>query len=52
MAEDGLEIDPGAVATAAHCVNSVPTVCAAPPGIQTFFDLPLMTGRAAPRLAR
>jgi hypothetical protein len=26
--------------------------CAAPPGIQSFFDLPLITGRAAPGLSR
>lgn len=48
----GLESNPGIVATAAHCVNAVPATCAAPAGIQTFFDLPPITGRAAPRLAR
>ena len=36
------------VATAAHCVNAVPATCAAAPGIATFFDLPPITGRAAP----
>jgi len=40
------------VATAAHCVNAIPATCAAEPGIATFFDLPLITGRAAPHLAR
>lgn len=40
----------GIVATAAHCVNSVPAVCAAEPGIATYLDLPLLAGRAAPRL--
>jgi 2,4-diaminopentanoate dehydrogenase len=40
------------VATAAHCVNSVPAVCAADPGIATYFDLPLFSARAAAELAR
>jgi hypothetical protein len=39
----------GVVGTAAHCVNSVPAVCAAAPGIATYLDLPLISGRAAPR---
>jgi hypothetical protein len=50
--EAGLKSNPGVVATAAHCVNSVPAVCAAAPGVKSFFDLPLITGRAAPHLAR
>ena len=37
----------GIVATAMHCVNSVPAVVAAPPGIATYLDLPLMPGRGA-----
>ncbi|MGV0795182.1 NAD(P)H-dependent amine dehydrogenase family protein [Mycolicibacterium sp. XJ1819] len=41
----------GIVGTAAHCVNSVPAVCAAAPGIATYLDLPLLSGRAAPHLA-
>jgi 2,4-diaminopentanoate dehydrogenase len=49
---EGLKSNPGVVATAAHCVNAVPATCAAEPGIQTFFDLPLITGRAAPGLSR
>ena len=29
-----------------HCVNAVPVVCEAPdPGIKTFLDLPMITGR-------
>jgi hypothetical protein len=48
--EAGLTSNPGIVATAAHCVNAVPATCAAPAGIQSFFDLPLITGRAAPGL--
>ncbi|MGX9787472.1 NAD(P)H-dependent amine dehydrogenase family protein [Mycobacterium sp. MMS18-G62] len=40
----------GIVGTAAHCVNSIPAVCAAEPGIATYLDLPLISGRAAPRL--
>jgi 2,4-diaminopentanoate dehydrogenase len=35
----------GIVATAMHCVNSVPYVVAAAPGILTYLDLPLMPGR-------
>jgi 2,4-diaminopentanoate dehydrogenase len=41
-----LERNPGIVATAMHCVNSIPYVCEAPPGIRTYLDLPLITGRA------
>ncbi|HEY5843303.1 MAG TPA: dihydrodipicolinate reductase, partial [Mycobacterium sp.] len=33
--EIGEEVESGVVATAAHCVNSVPAVCAAPPGVVT-----------------
>ena len=40
----------GVVATAAHCVNSVPAVCAAPPGISTYLDLPFISAKAAPGL--
>ncbi|MBB2993239.1 hypothetical protein FHR72_004746 [Mycolicibacterium iranicum] len=42
----------GVVGTAAHCVNSVPAVCAAEPGIATYLDLPLISGKAAPGKAR
>jgi len=50
--EEGLQSNPGVVATAAHCVNAIPATCAAEPGIATFFDLPLLTGRAARHLSR
>jgi 2,4-diaminopentanoate dehydrogenase len=50
--EEGLLSNPGVVATAAHCVNAIPATCAAEPGIATFFDLPLITGRAAQHLSR
>ncbi|MGV0836127.1 NAD(P)H-dependent amine dehydrogenase family protein [Mycolicibacterium thermoresistibile] len=40
----------GIVATAAHCVNSIPAVCAAEPGLLNYLDMPLISGRAAPRL--
>jgi hypothetical protein len=41
-----LDRNPGIVATAMHCVNSIPYVCEAPPGIRTYLDLPLISGRA------
>ena len=50
--EAGLQRNPGIVATAAHCVNSIPNVCEAPAGLVTFVDLPVVTGRAHPDLAR
>jgi len=46
--DDGPDL--GIVGTAAHCVNSVPAVCAAQPGILTLLDLPLISGKAAPGL--
>lgn len=48
----GLERNPGIVATAQHCVNAIPYVCAAPSGIKTYLDLPLVSGRAAPSLRK
>jgi len=48
--EEGLERNRGIVATANHCVNAVPYVCAAPPGVRTYLDLPLVAGRATPDL--
>ncbi len=33
-----------------HCVNAIPYVCRAEPGIRTYLDLPAYCGRAAPRL--
>ena len=50
--EAGLVRNPGVVATALHCVNAVPYVCVAEPGLRTYLDLPLVAGRAAPRLHR
>jgi hypothetical protein len=50
--EAGLVRNPGIVATAMHCVNAIPAVCAAAPGIKTYLDLPLVAGRAAPNLRR
>ena len=44
---EGLARNRGIVATANHCVNSVPYVCRAAPGIRTYLDLPLIAGRAA-----
>jgi hypothetical protein len=43
---ESLDRLPGIVGTAMHCVNAVPYVCDAPPGIRTFLDLPLVCGRA------
>ncbi|OMC55055.1 dihydrodipicolinate reductase [Mycobacterium sp. IS-836] len=48
---EGLKRNPGVVATANHCVNAIPDVCAAGPGIKTYLDLPLFAGRPAPKLA-
>ncbi|MFQ5699319.1 MAG: dihydrodipicolinate reductase [Myxococcota bacterium] len=47
----GLARNRGIVATAMHCVNAIPAVCRAEPGIRTYLDLPLVAGRAAPQLA-
>ncbi len=47
---EGLARNRGIVATAMHCVNAVPYVCAAEPGLLTYLDLPLVAGRAAPHL--
>lgn len=48
---EGLIKNPGVVVTANHCINAVPDVCAAEPGIKTYLDLPLFAGRPAPNLA-
>ena len=47
--EAGLARNPGIVATAMHCVNAIPYVCAAEPGLLTYLDMPLVAGRAAQR---
>lgn len=49
--EEGLRRNPGVVVTAMHCVNSIPYVVAAPTGVRTYVDLPLVAGRAHPDLA-
>jgi hypothetical protein len=46
----GLRRNPGVVATATHCVSAVPAVVAAEPGIRSYLDLPLYSGRAASQL--
>jgi hypothetical protein len=45
---EGLKRNPGIVATAMHCVNAIPYVCRAAPGLLTYLDLPPVAGRAAP----
>jgi hypothetical protein len=50
--EAGLARNPGIVATAMHCVNAIPYVCAAAPGLLTYLDLPPVAGRASARLHR
>jgi len=47
---EGLRRNPGIVATAMHCVNAIPYVCAAAPGLVTYLDLPPVAGRAAAAL--
>jgi hypothetical protein len=37
----------GLTAPAMHCVNAIPYVVAAEPGIRTYLDLPIIAGRAA-----
>jgi len=44
----GIERNAGIVVTAMHCVNAIPYVCAAEPGIRTYLDLPLIAGRITP----
>ena len=39
------EFSHGLVGAAAHAVNAIPAVCAAPPGLRTCLDLPLIAGR-------
>ncbi|MDZ4826803.1 MAG: dihydrodipicolinate reductase [Actinomycetota bacterium] len=43
----GEEPEIGLIPPAMHCVNAIPYVCAAEPGIKTYLDLPLLAGRAA-----
>jgi hypothetical protein len=46
--EAGIERNAGIVATANHCVNAIPYVCEAEPGIRTYLDLPPIAGRLTP----
>ena len=50
--EAGLVRNPGVVATAMHCVNAIPYVCPAEPGLRTYLEMPLVAGRAALALHR
>ena len=50
--EEGLRRNPGVVATAMHCVNAVPSVVDADPGLRTYLELPPYAGRAARHLHR
>jgi len=43
------ENDQGCLGTAMHAVHAIAPVCAAPPGIKTFLDLPTIVGRHALR---
>ena len=45
------ENDQGCLGTAMHAVHAIAPVCAAAPGIRTFLDLPLITGRHTLRMA-
>ncbi len=45
MGTDGDHNTAGLKATAMRLVNAVPAVVAAPPGLVTALDLPLITGR-------
>jgi len=47
----GLERNPGLIATAMNCVSAVPYVVRSEPGILSYLDLPLVSGRADTRLA-
>ena len=46
------ENDQGCLGTAMHAIHAIPRVCAAPPGIRTFLDLPMITGRGVLDLRR
>lgn len=35
------------LATAVHGINAIPYVCAAPPGVRTFLDLPIIASQGA-----
>jgi len=46
MGDDGDHNTGGLVGTAARLVNAIPAVCAAPPGLLSVLDLPLIPGAA------
>jgi hypothetical protein len=41
----------GVILTATRLVNAIPSVCAAPAGLMSALDLPLLTGRGLRRSA-
>ncbi len=45
VGEDGDHNTAGLIGTAARIVNAIPAVCAAPPGLLSVTDLPLVPGR-------
>lgn len=45
VGEGRSELADSVLSAAMHAVNSVPAVCEADPGIRTFLELPLITGR-------
>jgi hypothetical protein len=49
MGNDGDHNTAGLVGTAGRLVNAIPAVCAAPPGLLSVLDLPLITGRGLMR---
>jgi len=49
LGEDGDHNTGGLLATAMRLLNAIPAVCAAPPGLLTPFDLPLVTGHRGRR---
>jgi 4-hydroxy-tetrahydrodipicolinate reductase len=49
MGADGDHNTAGLVGTAARLVNTIPAVCAAPPGLLSVLDLPLITGKGLMR---
>jgi 4-hydroxy-tetrahydrodipicolinate reductase len=40
---------PTSITVAMHCLNAIPAVCSAPPGLVSHFDLPVFGGRALGR---
>jgi hypothetical protein len=48
-ADGGDESSGGLIVTAMRPLNAIPAVCAAPPGVLSALDLPLVTGRGLMR---